>query len=169
MLLWQNFENWMQLAIFHTARKTIFFSGRPTKMVFLEKLPWNMIFLVLSGKVIYPFPEKMILHLWHKMKNDLSKKIHGNLIFSSGPPKKMVFPKGAVLARDLSYIIWKDGFLFQRTWSFFIGQKAKDGLSKEIDGDVMHRPAKKKTGNLIYRNEASPLLKFIRSEIPWNE
>lgn len=39
-----------------TAWKTIFsFSGRLEKMVLLKKLLWNMIFLVLSGKVIFLF------------------------------------------------------------------------------------------------------------------
>ena len=57
----------------YTARKTIFsFSGRPEKMVFPKKLRWNMIFLVLSGKMIFPFPENMILHLRRKMKDDIS-------------------------------------------------------------------------------------------------
>ena len=52
-----------------TARKTIFsFSRRPEKMVF----PKKMIFLVLLGKMIFLFPENMILHLRRKMKDDLS-------------------------------------------------------------------------------------------------
>ena len=56
-----------------TARKTIFsFSGRPEKMLFQNKLRWNMIFLVLSGKMIFLFPENMILHVRRKMKDDLS-------------------------------------------------------------------------------------------------
>ena len=57
----------------HTARKTIFsFSRCPEKMVFPKKLRWNMIFLVLSGKMIFLFPENMILHVRRKMKEDLS-------------------------------------------------------------------------------------------------
>ena len=56
-----------------TARKTIFpFSGRPEEMVFPKKLRWNMIFLVLSGKMIFLFSENMILHVRQKMKDDLS-------------------------------------------------------------------------------------------------
>ena len=57
----------------NTVRKTIFsFSRRPEKMVFPKKLRWNMIFLVLSGKMIFLFPENMILHVRRKMKDDLS-------------------------------------------------------------------------------------------------
>ena len=56
-----------------TARKTIFsFSGRPEKMLFPKILRWNIIFLVLSGKMIFLFPENMILHVGRKMKDDLS-------------------------------------------------------------------------------------------------
>ena len=47
-----------------------------------------MIFLVLSGKVIFIFPKNMILPLVRKMKDDLSKKTHENMIFSSGVLKR---------------------------------------------------------------------------------
>ena len=57
----------------HTARKTIFsFSRRPERWSFQKNLRWNMIFLVLSGKMIFLFPENMILHVRRKMKDDLS-------------------------------------------------------------------------------------------------
>ena len=45
------------------------------KMVFPKKLHWNMIFLVvLFGKMIFLFPENMILFFRRKMKDDLSQK-----------------------------------------------------------------------------------------------
>ena len=47
-----------------------------------------MIFLVLSGMMIFIFPKNMILTLGRKMKDDLSKKTHGNMIFSSGVLKR---------------------------------------------------------------------------------
>ena len=34
-------------------------------------------------------------------------------------------------------------YFFPKTWSFFPGQKAKDGPSQEIHGNMIHRPAKK--------------------------
>ena len=77
-----------------TARKTIFsFSRRPEKMVFPEKLHWNIIFLVLSGKMIFLFPKNIILHPRWKMKDDLSQKIHRNTIFSSNFLKRWSFQK----------------------------------------------------------------------------
>ena len=81
----------------------------------------------------------------------------------------MVFPKGATPAHDLSCIIWKDGIFFPKISPFCPGQKAKDGLPQEIHGNMMHRPAEKKTGNLILDVEVWPLLKFIRLEIFHNE
>ena len=65
------FLKWL-FQIIDTAQKAIFsFSRRPEKMVFPKKLRWNMIFLVLSWKVIFLFPENMILPLVRKMKDDL--------------------------------------------------------------------------------------------------
>ena len=58
-----------------TVRKTIFsFSKRFEKMVFPKKLRWNMVFLVLSGKMTFLFPENMILFFRDKRKDDLSQK-----------------------------------------------------------------------------------------------
>ena len=60
-------------------------------MVSPKKLHWNMIFFVLSGKMLFLFPENKILPLKRKIKDDLSqkkKKTHGNVIFSSGVLKR---------------------------------------------------------------------------------
>ena len=63
-------------------------------MVFPKKLCWNTIFLVLSGKMIFLFPKNIILPLRPKMKDDLSQKIHGNMIFPSNVLKRWSFQKG---------------------------------------------------------------------------
>ena len=52
-----------------------------------------MIFLILSGKVIFLFPENTILFFRQKMKDGLSQKIHGNMILSSNVLKRRSFPK----------------------------------------------------------------------------
>ena len=41
------------------------------KMVFPKKLRWNMIFLVLLGKIIFLFGENIILFFREKMKDHL--------------------------------------------------------------------------------------------------
>ena len=53
-----------------------------------------MIFFVLSRKMIFLFPENMILFFGHERKDDLSqkkKKIPGNMIFSSNVLKRWSF------------------------------------------------------------------------------
>ena len=52
----------------------IFFSKYSEMMVFPKKLCWNMIFLVLSGKIIPLFPENIILFFRQEIKDDLSQK-----------------------------------------------------------------------------------------------
>ena len=122
---------------FYTTRKTIFsFSRRPEKVVFPKNLYWNMIFLVLSGKMIFLFPENMILHLRRKMKDDLSQKIHGNMIFSSNVLKRWSFQKG--LRWDMIYLVLstKVVFFFPKTWCFFLGRKLRGDLLQEIHGNI---------------------------------
>ena len=55
------------------------------------------------------------------------KKIHG----------KMVFPKKAAPADDLSCIIRKDDIFYPKTWNFFLVQKVRGGLSQEIHGNAV--------------------------------
>ena len=81
-------------SIYHCTENHIFFFQTPWKMVFSKKLRCNMIFLILSGKMIFIFPENMILPLGRKMKDDLSQKMHGNMTFSSNVLKRWSFQKG---------------------------------------------------------------------------
>ena len=103
-----------------TARKTVFsFPRRPEKMIFPKKSCWNMIFLVLSGKIIFLFPENMIWHLRQKMKDDLSQKNTRKYDIFFKVSEKMVFSKRAAQGHDLSCIIWKDGIFFPKNMIFF--------------------------------------------------
>ena len=66
---------------------------------FQKKSGWNMIFLLSSGKMIFLFPQNMILLFRRKMKDDISQKKtttktkHGNMIHSSNVPKIWSFLK----------------------------------------------------------------------------
>ena len=102
------------------------FSRRPEKMVFPKKLRWNMIFLVLSGKIMFLFPENMILYLRRKMKDDLSQKNTRKYDIFFKLSKKMVFLKK--VTPEHPCIIWKDG-VFSRKNIFFLGQEVRDDLS----------------------------------------
>ena len=68
---------WFYEAIYlaNFARKTMFsFSKYSEKIGFSKKLRWNMICLVLSGKMIFLFPENIIVFFRRKMQDDLSQK-----------------------------------------------------------------------------------------------
>ena len=82
-----------------------------------------MMFLVSSGTMIFLLPEDVILFFGRKMKDDLSQKIlgnmmfsvyqiHGNIIFSSNVLKRWSFQKKTILEYDLSCIIRKEGPCF---------------------------------------------------------
>ena len=72
-------------------------------MVFPKKSRWNMISLVLLGKIMFLFLENMILTLGGKCKMIFSKKIQGNMIFSSGLSKRRSFQKGP--HRDMIFLV----------------------------------------------------------------
>ena len=74
-----------------------------------------MIFLVLSGKMIFLFPENMILHLRRKMKDDLSQKNTRKYDIFFKLSEKMVFSKRATPGHDHSSIMWRDGISFPKS------------------------------------------------------
>ena len=55
-----------------------------------------MIFLILSGKMIFLFPEKTILFFRRKRKDDLSQKNTWKYVFFKGS-EKIVFSKNLLL------------------------------------------------------------------------
>ena len=99
---WFAYELFMLLR--NTAQKTKFsFSKRREMMVFPKKSLWNLIFLVLSGNMIFLFPENMILPPDRKWKMIFLKKVHGNMIFSSIVLKRWSFQKGP--RRDRIFLV----------------------------------------------------------------
>ena len=83
---------------------------------FENKARWTMIFLVLSGKMIFLFPKNMILPLRQKMKDDLSQKNTRKCDIFFRCSEKMVFSKRVVLGHDLSCIIGKDDISFSQKY-----------------------------------------------------
>ena len=78
-----------------------------------------MTFLVLSRKIMFLFPENMILQHRRKMKDDLSQKITQKYDIFFKLSKKMVFSKRAAPGHDISCIIWKDGIFPPENMIFF--------------------------------------------------
>ena len=103
-----------------TARKTIFsFCKCFENMFFPKKLHWNMIFLVSSKKMIFPFPENLILFFRHKKKVAISQKNTWkyNIFFNCS--EKMVFSRNSRLNRIFIVISGKMVFLFSRKYDIF--------------------------------------------------
>ena len=63
----------------------IFFSDLLKTWPFQKGPRWRMIFLVLSGKLVF-FPENMIFFPWAESERGLSQEIHGNMMHR--PAKK---------------------------------------------------------------------------------
>ena len=158
-----------------TTRKTIFsFSRRPEKMVFPKKSRWNMTSLVLLGKMMFLFPENMILHLRRKMKDDISQKNTRKYDIFFKTSEKMVFSKGP--RRDMVFLVLSGGkmvFFSPKTWCFFLGRKwEKTFLKKYMEiwyflctrtgvTNVVWRPSAKKKKNQRWSYPAKMHLKVI--------
>ena len=139
--------------------------------IFLFRTPWtcwNMIFLVLLGKMIFPFPENIILHLRRKIKDYLSLKIHRNIKFSSGPQKRWSFQK-APCRHLIFFVLSANMVFFSRTPDLFSsGRKWNTAFPRKYM-ETWCTAQRRKTVTLIYRVEDWLLLKFIRLQIFYNE
>ena len=121
-----------------TARKTMFsFSRRREKIVFPKKLRWNMTFLVLSGKMMFLFPENVILHLRRNMKDDLSQKNTRKYDIFIKIFEKMVFSRRAGTWSFLYYLEERWYFFPPKTWYFSLGQEVREDLSQEIHENMI--------------------------------
>ena len=110
-----------------TARKTMFsFSKFSEKMAFLKKTHWNMIFLVSSGKMIFHFSGSMMLFFRRKMEDDLSQKIHANMIFSSNVLKRWSFQTNRTRIWFSLHHQERWHLFFSKIWYFFLSRKMKD-------------------------------------------
>ena len=128
-----------------------------------------MIFLVLSGKIMFLFPENMILHLSRKMKDDLSQKNTRKYDIFFKLSEKMVFSKRVAPGHDLSCIISKDGIFFPRKHNIFsLGRKwAMTFLKKYMDiwyflctrtgvTNVVSRPSARKKSKMVLSRKNTP-------------
>ena len=106
-------------------------------MVFPKISHWNMIFLVLSGKIIFLFSKNMIFR--RKRKDNLSKKKKKrkyNVFFKCS--EKMVFSEKIALEYDLFCNIWGDGISFSfLKICFLFRRNIKGDLSQKIHGNMI--------------------------------
>ena len=108
----------------YTARKTTFsFSKCSEKMVFPKKLHRSMIFIASSGKMIFLFPENMILFFRQKRKDDLSQKNTWKYDPFFKCSEKIFFPKKS--HRNMIFLVpsGKMAFLFLENMIIFLDEK----------------------------------------------
>ena len=127
------------------------FSRHPEKMVFPKNLGWNMIFLILSGKMIFLFPENMIFPPRRKMKDDLSKKYTEIWYFLQMLQKDGLFRKDCAGTWNFLYYLERWYFFPPKTWYFFLGRKARSNILHEIRGDKMFRVTRTGVTNVAPR------------------
>ena len=89
---------------------------------------------MLPGKMKFLSAENMILPLRRKMKDDLSQKIYGNMIFSSNLLKRWSFQEGR---RNMIFLVLSGKMVFfPENMIFFLEQKVRDNLSQKIYGNI---------------------------------
>ena len=102
-----------------------------------KKWHWNMIFLVLSGNMIFLLPENMILFFRRKMKDDLSQKTTWKYDTFFKCSKKIVFPKKPHWNFIFIVLSGKMRAFFPKIWYFFFRRKMNDGLPQKIHGNMI--------------------------------
>ena len=77
-------------------------------------------------KLIFPFPENMILFFRRKMKDNLSPKIYGNLIFCASFLKRWSFQKNShrnmivlQLSEKMIFLFIRNSFLYLLTSNWY--------------------------------------------------
>ena len=113
------------------AWKAIFFSPNiPKRWSFQKKLHWNMILLILSRKIVFIFPENMILFFRRKMKDDLSQKNTWKYYIFVKCSKKTVFPKKSLLNMILLVLSGNMVFFPENVILFFWTENERWSFSK---------------------------------------
>ena len=98
---------------------------------------WNMVFLVLlSRKMIFLFPENIVLFFRRKMKDDLPEKNTWKYDIFFKFLKKMICPKKSHWNMIFLVLSGKIVFLYQKIYRF-LGQKIKDDYSQEKNGNMI--------------------------------
>ena len=88
-------------------------------MVFLKKSCWKAIFLVLSDKMIFLFPENIILLFRTENERWSFSKKYMEIWYFLQMPRKDALSKKIALEYDVSCIIWKDGIFFSGKYDIF--------------------------------------------------
>ena len=150
------------------------FSSNFLKRWSFRKRPrWDMIFLVLSGKMVFFFPKNMIFFPWEKARDYFSQEIHRNMIFSAyiyGCYRRCVTPLCHKNQR------WSYAAKIHLKVIHVLDWHLKKSSSNSL---YLHKDlyrcfhvllsSEKNPGKLIYSTEVWLLLQFIQLKIFYNE
>ena len=145
------------------------FSSNFLKRWSFQKGPcWDMISLVISGKMVFFFPKTWYFFLGQKVRDDLSQEIHENMIFSE---YTRCYKRGAMPLCQKNQRQSYPAKMYLKVIDVLDWHPKKSSSnSLYFHGGFYRRfhvqlSSEKKTGNLIYRIEVWPLLEFIRLEV----
>ena len=96
-----------------------------------------MIFLVLLGKMVFLFPENMMLFFRRKMKDDLSQKNTWKYDIFFKCSEKMIFPKQSHWNMIFLVASSRKIIFFPENMILFFRWKMKDDLSQKIHGNTI--------------------------------
>ena len=96
-----------------------------------------MIFLVLSGKTIFLFPENVTLFFRRKMKDDLSQKNTWKYDIFFKCSEKMIFPKQSHWNMIFLVASSRKIIFFPENMILFFRWKMKDDLSQKMHGNTV--------------------------------
>ena len=96
-----------------------------------------MIYLVVSGKMVFLFLENRVLFFRQKMKDDLPKKQTWKYDISSNAPKRWSDQKKSHWNMTFLVLSGKMVFFPRKICYFFFGWKMKDDHSQEIHGNMI--------------------------------
>ena len=109
----------------------------PWKDGLSKKSRWDIIFLVLSAKMIFLFPENIIFFFRRKMEDDLSQKIYVRMIFRSNVLKRWSFQKNRTGTWSfLLYYLERWYFFYSTIPSYSLDGKWKMTFLKKIHGNM---------------------------------
>ena len=121
----------------HISFFQMFWKDSLSKKIALIYDHWDMIFLVSPGKMIFVFPENMILLFRRKMKDDLSQKIHRNMIYFSNVLKRWSFHENRSRTWSFFYHRERWYFFFLKIWYFSTDGKWKMIFRKKTHQNMM--------------------------------
>ena len=138
----------------HCTENHLFFPDALKRWSFQKNCAGTWSFLYYRERIYFLFPKIWSYTLDGKGKMIFLKKNTWKYVIFFRSPEKMVFPKRAVSAYDLSCIIWKDGIFFPRKHDLSSSGRKWKTASPSKYMETWCFAQRGKTVNLTYRVES---------------